>query len=237
MRDLCCAIAIAVAALPAGAQSPPPAQSAPAPTTQRSVFRVATRLVQVNVVVHDQHGAPVTDLKKEDFTVLERGKPQSISFFAMESADKLSRPAASLPPHIFSNVFAERAGVPTSITVVLLDLLNTSWVDQQYARRGLMTFLRQVQPQDRIGIYALGAHSLTLLHDYTTDASSLVARLKADDGELPSVLDRVRQPRPRRQIAVGGLREPQIGVQQPVEQQHQEGHQHHEDRHAAQVGV
>jgi VWFA-related protein len=189
MRELCCAIAIAAAVLQDGAQSPPPASSASVPPTQRSVFRVATRLVQVNVVVHDEHGAPVTDLKKEDFTVLERGKPQSVSFFAMESADKLSRPAASLPPHIFSNVFAERAGVPTSITVVLLDLLNTSWVDQQYARRGLMTFLKQVQPQDRIGIYALGAHSLTLLHDYTTDASSLVTRLKADAGELPSVLD------------------------------------------------
>jgi VWFA-related protein len=190
MREFCCGIAIAAATLQAGAQSPaPPPPPGPASAAQRPVFRVSTRLVQVNVVVHDQRGTPVTDLKKEDFTLLERGKPQSISFFAMESADKLSRPAASLPPHIFSNVFAERAGVPTSITVVLLDLLNTSWVDQQYARRGLMTFLRQVQPQDRIGIYALGAHSLTLLHDYTTDASALVARLKADNGELPAALD------------------------------------------------
>jgi VWFA-related protein len=190
MREVCCAIAVAAAALQAGAQSPASLpQPAPATPAQRSVFRVSTRLVQVNVVVHDGRGAPVTDLKKEDFTVLERGRPQPISFFAMESADTLSRPAAALPPHVFSNVFAERAGVPTSITVILLDLLNTSWVDQQYARRGLMTFLRQVQPQDRIGIYALGARSVTLLHDYTTDASALVARLKADNGELPALLD------------------------------------------------
>jgi VWFA-related protein len=153
------------------------------------VFRVATRLVQVNVVVHDKRGAPVPDLRKEDFTVIERGKPQAISFFAMESADKLSRPAAALPPNVFSNVFAERTGVPTSITVVLLDLLNTAWIDQQYARRGLMTFLQQVQPQDRIALYALGARSLTLLHDYTTDASALVERLKRANGELPAVLD------------------------------------------------
>jgi VWFA-related protein len=189
MREFCCAIAVSAASLQAGAQSPPPAQATPAAGTQRTVFRVSTRLVQVNVVVHDDRGVPVTDLKKEDFTVLERGKPQAISFFAMASADKLSRPEASLPPHIFSNVLAERSGVPTSITVILLDLLNTSWVDQQYARRGLMTFLRQVQPDDRIGIYALGARSLTLLHDYTTDASALVTRLKKDNGELPALLD------------------------------------------------
>jgi VWFA-related protein len=191
MPAFCCAIAIAAAALQARAQTSgqTPAAGASAPG-QPPVFRVATRLVQVNVVVHDRRGEPVTDLKKEDFTITERGKLQPISFFTMESADRRSATAtAPLPPHVFSNVFAERAGVPTSITVVLLDLLNTSWVDQHYARKGLMKFLAQVQPQDRIAIYALGARSLTLLHDYTTDASSLVARLKRENGELPADLD------------------------------------------------
>jgi VWFA-related protein len=190
MRDFC-VLVIAVAALQAGAQTSEqaPAAGAGAPG-QPAVFRVATRLVQVNVVVHDRRGEPVTDLKKEDFTITERGKPQPISFFTMESADRRSATAAaSLPPHVFSNMFAERAGVPTSITVVLLDLLNTSWADQHYARKGLMKFLAQVQPQDRIALYALGARSLTLLHDYTTDASSLVARLKKENGELSSDLE------------------------------------------------
>jgi VWFA-related protein len=190
MRDFC-VLVIAVAALQAGAQTSDqaPAAGAGAPG-QPPVFRVATRLVQVNVVVHDRRGEPVTDLKKEDFTITERGKPQPISFFTMESADRRSATAAaSLPPHVFSNMFAERAGVPTSITVVLLDLLNTSWADQHYARKGLMKFLAQVQPQDRIALYALGARSLTLLHDYTTDASSLVARLKKENGELSSDLE------------------------------------------------
>jgi VWFA-related protein len=191
MRHFCRVMAIAAAAFQASAQTSgqAPAAGASAPG-QPPVFRVATRLVQVNVVVHDRRGEPVTDLKKEDFTITERGKPQPISFFTMESADRRSATAtAPLPPHVFSNVFAERAGVPTSITVVLLDLLNTSWADQQYARKGLMKFLAQVQPQDRIAIYALGAHSLTLLHDYTTDASSLVARLKRENGELPADLE------------------------------------------------
>ena len=191
MRDFSCVIAMVAAGLHASAQTSAQATAAGAGATgQPPVFRVATRLVQVNVVVHDRRGEPVTDLKKEDFTVTERGKPQPISFFTMESADRRSATATTpLPPHVFSNVFAERAGVPTSITVVLLDLLNTSWADQHYARKGLMKFLGQVQPQDRIAIYALGARSLTLLHDYTTDASSLVARLKRENGELPADLE------------------------------------------------
>ena len=153
------------------------------------VFRVATRLVQVNVVVHDHHGQPVVDLKKEDFSIAERGKPQTISFFSMETADRPASPPPPLPPHVFTNVVAQRSGVPTSVTVVLLDLLNTSFVDQQYARKALVKFLGQVQPQDRIAIYALGHHSLTLLHDYTTDAASLVERLNKTTGEIPSALD------------------------------------------------
>ena len=153
------------------------------------VFRVGTRLVQVNVVVHDHHGQPVVGLKKEDFTVTERGKPQTISFFTMASADTPGAPAAPLPPHVFTNIIAQRSGVPTSVTVVLLDLLNTSFVDQQYARKALIKFLGQVQPQDRLAIYALGHRSLTLLHDYTTDAASLVDRLSKATGEIPSALD------------------------------------------------
>lgn len=154
------------------------------------VFRTATRLVQVNVVVHDHHGQPIVDLKKEDFTIAERGKPQTITFFSMETADRPASPAAgALPPHVFTNMVAQQSGVPTSVTVVLLDLLNTSLIDQQYARKALIKFLGQVQPQDRIAIYALGHHSLTLLHDYTTDASSLVDRLNKTTGEIPSALD------------------------------------------------
>jgi len=179
------ALLLAVPQTSPRATSPTPQPSA----GQTPVFRVATRLVQVSVVVHDSHGQPVGDLKKEDFAVTERGRPQQIAFFSVTSADRSAAPPASaLPPHIFTNVFARNAGVPTSVTVVLLDLVNTSWIDQVYARKGLINFLGQIDPQDRIAIFALGKRSLTLLHDYTTDSASLVARLKKDRGEIPSDL-------------------------------------------------
>ncbi len=173
----------ASASAQAGASAQRPAEQPP------PVFRVATRLVQVSVIVHDRHGQPATDLKKDDFTITERGKPQTIRFFAMEAADRAAAPPPALPPHIFTNIIAHRAGVPTNVTVVLLDLLNTSFVDQQHARNALVKFLGQIQPQDRIAIYALGHRSLTLLHDYTSDASSLVGRLRQTKGEIPSELD------------------------------------------------
>jgi VWFA-related protein len=169
MRQVCCVIALLLAASDGTAQTP--------------IFSASTRLVQVNVVVHDSHGQPVSDLKRDDFTIDERGKRQEIRFFSMASADAPAALSATLPSHIFSNVFAEHAGAPTSVTVVLLDLLKTRWTDQLHARRALLAFLEQIQPQDHIAIFALGAHSLTLLHDYTTNAASLVARLKKVKGE------------------------------------------------------
>jgi hypothetical protein len=42
---------------------------------------VEDRLVNVDVVVTDSQGQPVTDLRPEDFTVLEDGKPVALSNF------------------------------------------------------------------------------------------------------------------------------------------------------------
>src|SRR6478609_7458781 len=146
-------LALILASSHGWAQSPPSSQAQP--DGQTPVFRSGAHLVQVNVVVHDSHGQPVNDLRKEDFSITEQGKLQQISFFSMTSADKSAGPTPTLPPHFFSNVLAENREVPTSVTVVLLDLLNTSWTDQQYARKGLLKFLEQLQPQDRIAIFSL----------------------------------------------------------------------------------
>jgi VWFA-related protein len=184
-------VTLLLATIPLLGQAAPqaPARQGKPPAAETPVFRTTTRLVQINVVVHDNHGQPVTDLKQQDFTVLEQGKPQRISFFSMESATAVPAPPPALPPHVFTNVLAQRSAVPTSVTVILLDLLNTSWTDQHFAREGLVKFLAQIQPQDRIAIFALGQRSLTLLHDYTTDASSLLARMKNAKGEIATALE------------------------------------------------
>jgi Ca-activated chloride channel family protein len=55
-----------------------------------STLKVDVKLVNVFVTVTDDHGAPVAGLKKEDFALLEDGKPQTISVFDKESALPLS---------------------------------------------------------------------------------------------------------------------------------------------------
>ena len=163
-------------------QLPPP----PAP-----VFRSGTRLVQVNVVVHDKRGQPVADLAKADFTLLENGKPQEISFFSVDSvkAGTAAAPAPPLPSRTFTNALAAHNNVPTSVTVLLIDTLNTTVADQMRARAGLLTFLQQLQPQDRIAIFAMTPHGLALLHDFTSDSASLVERLHAAKPQVSPALE------------------------------------------------
>src|SRR5271156_3196383 len=72
---------------PVAAQSP----AAPAAPSQQtsSAIRVNTDLVLVNVVARDKKGNLVRNLKKEDFTVFEDNKPQSLSTFDFENVDEL----------------------------------------------------------------------------------------------------------------------------------------------------
>ena len=51
----------------------------PSPT-----FRTNTNLVIVNVAIKDKSGKPIEDLKKDQFTLLEDGKPQQIAVFELQ---------------------------------------------------------------------------------------------------------------------------------------------------------
>ena len=54
------------------------------------VIRVEARLVNVPVNVADAHGAPVSGLTQDDFTVKEDGRTQKIAIFERESSTPLS---------------------------------------------------------------------------------------------------------------------------------------------------
>src|SRR5713226_7239352 len=157
-------------------------------------IRVTTRLVQVNVVVHDKKGEPLSDLKKEDFTILDRGKEQKVAVFAVDSIDAPPKAWPTLPPNIFSNR-VQRVDTPTSTTVILFDGLNTRFQDQAYARKQIVKFLGGIQPHDRVALYLLGS-DLRILHDFTNNPDHLAQALSKYRGRIPGELD-AADPAPR----------------------------------------
>lgn len=141
-----------------------------------TTLHVTTQLVVVNVIAKDRRGRPVKGLTRDDFTVLDNGSEQKISIFQVEETRAAQGPA-SLPPGTFSNLPARAAGAAPAITVILLDALNTPWEDQVWSRGEVINFLEQIQPGDRVALYGLG-RDLRVLHDFTSDSSTLLRALR-----------------------------------------------------------
>jgi VWFA-related protein len=148
------------------AQSPENKQAAPP-------LRVTAHLVQVNVIVNDRHGNPISGLSQKDFTILDNGNQQEIRVFAAQT-NLPSGPSRTIPLPLgtYTNRPEEQTNIPTSVTVILLDALNTEPADRVLARKQVIRVLQQIQPQEYVALYWLG-DGLHVLHDFTTDASVL----------------------------------------------------------------
>ncbi len=161
-----------------------PLMAALTPQPEPQVFRSGTRLVEVEVIVRDKNG-PVKNLTKDNFTVLDQGKPQPIAIFrsaSMRSAEGRGAVTAPLPPGTISNRQDSRGRPLDGATVVLFDQLNTRFDLKAYQRTEMIKFLRTLSETDRIALYSLGK-DLHILQDFTTDPKALIdAVSKLDRG-------------------------------------------------------
>lgn len=145
---------------------------------QTATFKVGTRLVELEVVVRNKNG-PVTGLKRDDFTILDEGKPQRIDVFR-EGQAQPPGPAVPLPPGAVSNRLTSAGASVSSVagyTVVLYDQLNTRLDYKDYERKALVKFVRGMGPRERVAIYVLG-RDLHVLQDFTDDPAKLIAALQ-----------------------------------------------------------
>jgi VWFA-related protein len=162
---------------------------------QTPPIHVTTRLVQIGVIVRDKNGL-VANLAKDDFVVLDRGKPQKISVFYVESSQSAEQHAQPLPQNTFYDLPQYGAATPRSVTIVMLDNLNTLsgnghegyetgpvWMEDLALANGkahLIEFIKDLDPKDRVAIYGL-SEALHVLCDFTGDRDHLLAILKNYD--------------------------------------------------------
>lgn len=133
------------------------------------VLKSNTRLVVVDVVAADSKGAPITDLKQEDFTVLEDARLQRIGVFSFQQSGKAAADNHAVPPGVFSNRPRFKS---TSLNVILVDSLNGEFASHAYAQERLIRFLESGPAVQPTAIYVL-EKELRLLHDFSTDTKSL----------------------------------------------------------------
>ena len=151
----------------------PPDSEAPSAT-----LKINVRTVLVDVVVLDKNNQPVPKLTKDDFQVLEDGKPQSIAFFepnfdGVPGVDS-GASAPPLPPNTFTNV--PTVAPSNTVNLLLMDGLNTPLADQAYVHKRMVSYLGTIPPGLRIGVFLL-SEKLRIIQGFTQDSALLRASI------------------------------------------------------------
>ncbi len=151
----------------------------------RLIFKSETVLVQVPAVVTDKSGNHVHNLSKNDFKILENGKPERIAAFEEITVSNAAPAANRTPgPGTFSNLVTDGQS-PRAVTMIALDTINTPFLDQAYARKELIRYLADHLQSGQVqGLVVVGSKGVKVLSGIDNDSASLITALKKASGEV-----------------------------------------------------
>lgn len=160
----------------------------PAQQPEPSVkFTAAANLVIVNVSVRDRAGAPIEGLGKEDFELLEDGKPQAISVFEFQRLGR--EPAAKEIPRTTPRIALSSAITPSApgqvryrdrrLIVLFFDFSSMEPPEQIRAQQAALKFVSErMQPEDLVAVMTF-SNRLRVLEDFTDDRERLARLIRA----------------------------------------------------------
>ena len=128
---------------------------AAAPSAQRAAFRGGVDLVSLSVTVTGPGGRFISDLATEEFTILEDGRPQAITFF-------------------------ERARTPLAVSL-LIDSSGSMQRALPLAQRAAADFVARLRPGDVAQVIDFD-RGMQVLQPFTNDAEALeraIRRMRA----------------------------------------------------------
>ena len=154
---------------------------------QQPVFRARAELVQVDVAVVDRDGRPVHGLTKDDFTLLDRRRPQTIELFEAFRFDAESAAAAAVafPPTLKRDFTSNQTARSSRLIVMVIDDLHLFKNRTERAKQIGRDVIRDLGP----------ASSMAVL--FTSGDRSV--EVTEETGTLVAAIDRLvgRQPYPR----------------------------------------
>ena len=183
------ATALAIAMLPVSALA-----------QEQSGFSVKknVEIVLVNVVVRDKQGNIVRGLKKDDFTVLEDGKQQSLASFDFEETDTQALPPLENQPTIMGATKSAQAKQSEQqsdekfdfhgrrVMVLFFDLSSMQPEEIERAVNAGINFVQnQMTAADLVAVASLGS-SVEINQDFTSDREALrkaIAALNPASGQ------------------------------------------------------
>src|SRR5688572_6857409 len=124
--------------------------AAAAGMAQQATFRSSTRIVPILTTVTDAQGRLVPNLERDQFTVLDNGKPQEISFFLNE--------------------------VQPFTAVVMLDFSASMTANLERLKAATEQFLIRLLPEDKAQVGAF-SDKIQFSGEFTSDRDDLIGAL------------------------------------------------------------
>ena len=142
------------------------------------VVTIKSHLVNIDVVVKDKRGKFVTDLKAEDFAVVENGVPQKVVFFDPPLTGGGGAAAVKTDAAVTLEGSRARARQPRNIISLVLDGNTTDLANMRQSMAGAVKYIRErVTDADRVAVFSVSS-GLQLLQPFTNDRGRLVAAVE-----------------------------------------------------------
>jgi len=134
-------------------------------------IRSSVTLVQVDAIVTDSKGRPVSDLTKADFELYENGELRKLSGVSFVRTEKRSGSAAPAPAVRHSSTALQQQDITRTVAVVVDDL-KMSIESLHFTREALRKFVdQQIGPGDLVAILTTSGQGGS--YGFTTDRRAL----------------------------------------------------------------
>jgi VWFA-related protein len=137
-----------------------------------TTFKVRVNLVLVRVVVRDEQGKIVENLKKEDFRLSDNRKPQTITSFLVETPLSHAVPVVALTDHEAEPDAQDQLvpNLPQRFVSFFFDDIHLEMADTVTVRTAGTKILDAIGPTDRVGIYTSSGQ---VTQEFTADRELL----------------------------------------------------------------
>jgi VWFA-related protein len=155
----------------------------PAPPQPPVTFKVEVNYVEIDANVTDAQGNFVRTLTKEDFQIIEDGKPQALTAFSMvdipiERVDPPLFATAAIPPDVVSN----RTPFEGRVFVLVLDDLQTRFTRTSRTRGAARQFVeRYVGANDIVAVVNTSGFGKSM-QDFTSNRALVLKAIDASMG-------------------------------------------------------
>jgi VWFA-related protein len=138
---------------------------------------VTVRAAEIEVLVLDSMGRPVTDLAREEFLLTVDGAPRKIDWVLPPAhSSRLLEATAEPQARLEQPRTSAAAAAPPHSTVFFVDDLHLSFRSRSMGLDALKVYLGTLPPNEEMALYSF-RHRLEILQRYTLDRAALSAAI------------------------------------------------------------